>query len=70
MADPQFSTDIFVAYSQADEEWTHDWLLPRLQRANLRVATQEAFIPGRPKVMNWERNLRESRHLLLVISPD
>ena len=69
MADPQSNIDIFVAYSQADEEWTHSWLLRRLQQANLRVATQEAFIPGQPKVMNWERSLKESRHLLLVISP-
>ena len=38
--------DLFVSYAAPDADWTHDWLLPRLHAASLRVLTPDDFDLG------------------------
>ena len=45
--EPHYPHDVFISYSDADEEWVKDWLIPNLKAANLRVYTPEDFKIGR-----------------------
>ncbi len=62
--------DVFISYSAADKEWAEDWLRPRLKQAGLQVCTDDDFDLGVPRAVNIERAVVDSRHTLLVLSPD
>jgi len=34
---PQYTYDLFISYSHADQEWVRGELLPRLEEAGLKV---------------------------------
>jgi hypothetical protein len=66
-----FRYDAFVSYVDRDPDagWVWDVLLPRLERAGLRVAVSGASgDPGVPTVVNAERGIRQSKRTLLVLS--
>jgi hypothetical protein len=66
-----FRYDVFISYAPADAAWVFDWLLPRLEAAGV-VACVDArcFDPGAPVVAETERAIRESRHILAVMTPE
>jgi hypothetical protein len=60
--------DVFVAYSQVDEAWTEGYLLAALREAGLRCFSERDFVLGQPRLVQYERGVRESEHTLLVLS--
>jgi tetratricopeptide (TPR) repeat protein len=62
--------DVFISYSHADEEWVTGTLLPRLERAGLRVCIDfRDFVPGKSALLNMQDAALNSRHTLLVLTP-
>jgi hypothetical protein len=62
--------NVFVSYSHVDQAWVHGELLPRLERAKLKVAIDfRVFRPGAPIVEEMERAVRTSQKTVLVLTP-
>jgi len=67
----QHAYDVFISYSSRDREWVRGWLLPRLESAGLRVSIDyRDFELGLPILVNIERAVERSRHVLLVLTPN
>ncbi|MFQ5610631.1 MAG: TIR domain-containing protein [Anaerolineae bacterium] len=66
---PDFTYDLFVSYAEADRAWVEGYLLDALAGAGLRCHSEAAFALGVPRLLEFERAVRESRHILLVLSP-
>jgi hypothetical protein len=65
-----FRYDVFISYSHQDTDWVWQQLLPRLERAGLRVCIDRRdFEIGTPSLVNMERAVDNSRHTLLVLTP-
>lgn len=63
--------DLFVSYDQSDREWVRRELLPRLESAGLNVIVDyRDFEIGAPKAVNIEQAVDNSRHTLIVMTPD
>jgi hypothetical protein len=69
-APTQFTYDVFVSYSHADEQWVRDELWPKLEGAGLKISDYLEFELGVPKIVNIERAIEASRKVLLVLTPD
>jgi hypothetical protein len=69
MNEPSPGYDVFLSFAPADVVWIHDWLLPRLQHAGLRVFTPDDFDLGVAEAINLERAVSHSKHMLLVLTP-
>jgi TIR domain len=68
--DSQYTYDAFVSYSTQDEEWVRGELLQCLERNNLRVCIDfRDFRPGYSNIDEINRAIRESRKMLLVLTP-
>lgn len=66
-----FTYDLFISHSPADQPWVEATLLPRLEAAGLRVcAAWRDFEIGAPTLINTERAVDQSRHTLIVLTPD
>jgi hypothetical protein len=66
----EYRYDVFISYSHADKEWGQGELLPRLERAGLRVCIDyRDFEIGVPSLVNMERAVDNSRHTLIVLTP-
>ena len=69
MAD--FKYDVFISYSHKDETWVVHTLLPTLEKAGLNVCIDyRNFDAGRPSIVNMENAVDESRHTVLVLTPN
>ncbi len=67
----EYQYDVFISYSHADRAWVWEVLLPRLEGAGLRVCIDgRDFEIGVPSLVNMERAVDNSRHTLLVLTPD
>jgi len=66
------TADVFISYHPADKEWVRKQLLPLLeQQHGLRaIVDYRDFEIGRPKVVNIENAVANSRHTLIVLTPD
>lgn len=69
-APTQFTYDVFVSYSQADEQWVRDELWPKLEDAGLKISDNREFELGVPRIVNIERAIEASRKVLLILTPD
>jgi hypothetical protein len=66
--DPAY--DVFVSYSHADRDWVRDWLLPRLEQAQLHVCVDTRdFDVGVSSLANMQNAVERSRKTLLVLTP-
>jgi len=61
--------DLFVSYAGADRAWVEGYLLDALEQAGVRLYSEAAFALGAPRLLEFERAVRQSRRTLLVISP-
>lgn len=61
--------DLLVSYAEADRAWAEGYLLDALKQAGVRYHSEAAFALGVPRIQEFERAIKESRHTLLVISP-
>jgi hypothetical protein len=66
----EYQYDLFISYSPEDGDWVDTWLLPRLERAGLRVAIDyRDFTVGMPRVANIEQAIDRSRRTIVVLTP-
>lgn len=63
--------DVFISYSHSDKDWVHNWLLPRLERASLKICIDiRDFDIGVPSLVNMERAVENSRHTLIILTDE
>jgi hypothetical protein len=62
--------DAFISYSHLDREWVVEHLLPRLSGAGLKVYSDDQFPAGQDSVVNMTAAVEESRHTIVVLTPD
>jgi AAA-like domain/TIR domain len=68
---PNYVYDVFISYSPTDQDWVCDELLPRLEQADLKVIIDHRdFALGVARLVNVEEAVRNSRKILLVLSPN
>ncbi len=65
----EYVYDVFISYSQTDQPWVLNELLPMLEQVGIRYIEQFQFELGRPKLDEIERAIKESRRTLLVLTP-
>jgi hypothetical protein len=66
-----FDFDVFVSYSSTDEDWVVNTLLSFLEKAGLKVCIHFRDFPvGRPAIINMQDAAENSRHTILVMTPD
>jgi WD40 repeat protein len=64
----EWTYDLFVSYVEADKNWVEGYLLDALDNAEIRYTLESAFALGVPRILEFERAIRQSRATLLVIS--
>lgn len=64
----EWTYDLFVSYVEADKNWVEGYLLDALDSAEIRYTLESAFALGVPRIVEFERAIRQSRATLLVIS--
>jgi hypothetical protein len=63
--------DVFVSHSDADQAWVQEQLVPRLEEAGLKVLVgYRDFSIGTPRMVNVEQAVAQSRHTLIVLTPE
>lgn len=64
------SYEVFVSYAEADRAWVEGYLLEALEQAEVRCMYESSFALGVPRLLAFERAIKQSKRTLLVISPD
>lgn len=64
----EWTYDLFVSYVEADKNWVEGYLLDALKNAKIRYTLESAFALGVPRILEFERAIRQSQATLLVIS--
>ncbi len=63
------SYDLFISYANADRAWVEGYLLDTLTEAGVRCHSEAAFALGAPRLLEFERAIRQSQRTLLILSP-
>jgi hypothetical protein len=64
------SADFFISYTKADVEWAR-WIAWELQQANYVCIIQDRdFAPGQNFMHLMRHALRDTRHMIAILSPD
>ena len=61
--------DLFISYAKENQPWVEGYLLDTLSAAGVRVHTEEAFTLGAPRLLEFEKAVKQSARTLLVLSP-
>ncbi len=62
--------DIFISHDKDDREWVNEWLLPRLEQADLRVFIDyRDFTVGKSVIENIEWAVENSHRTIVVLTP-
>ncbi len=65
----EYQYDVFISYSHLDRAWVEDQLLPRLEKANLKVCIDyRDFKYGLASQINMEEAAKDSRHTIAVLT--
>jgi WD40 repeat protein len=64
-----YEYDLFISYAEADRAWVEGYLLDALTQADVRVHSEAAFALGAPRLLEFERAVKDSQRALLVLSP-
>jgi len=64
----KYEYDVFVSYSEEDEDWVQQELISRLRAAGVTYLEPDKFPPGRPRMDLLETAIKRSRKTLLVIT--
>lgn len=62
--------DVFISYSDKDEEWVFSWLLPHLEKRGIYAYTDRHFDVGVPTIVNIEEAVDRCPKALLILTPD
>jgi len=60
--------DVFVSYAEADRAWVEGYLLAALEQAEVQCMYESAFALGVPRLLEFERAIKQSKRTLLIIS--
>jgi hypothetical protein len=60
--------DVFISYAEADCAWVEGYLLETLRQADVQYINESAFGLGVPRLLEFERAIKQSKRTLLVIS--
>lgn len=67
----EYEFDVFISYSHKDEEWVEKTLVPRLEKAGLKVCIDfRHFELGKPALHNMRDAYKYSQRTLLVMTPN
>jgi WD40 repeat protein len=61
--------DLFISYAQADTAWVEGFLLDALEQAGVKYHSEDAFALGVPRLVEFERAIKQSTRTLLILSP-
>src|SRR5262245_48137263 len=61
--------DLFVYYAEADRAWVDGFLLDALDQAGVKYHSDDAFALGVPRLIEFERAIKQSARTLLILSP-
>ena len=61
--------DLFISHDEANRAWVEGYLLDALERAGVRHHREAAFALGVPRIVEFENAVKDSRRILLVLSP-
>src|SRR5215212_9397348 len=61
--------DLFISYAQADRAWVEGFLLDALEQADVNYHSEDTFALGVPRLVEFERAIKQSRRTLLILSP-
>ena len=61
--------DVFISYAEADRAWVDGFLIDGLEAAGVRCQRETAFALGVPRLAEFEKSVRSSARILLVLSP-
>jgi WD40 repeat protein len=64
-----FLYDVFISYAEADRAWVEGFLIDSLESAGVRCHREAAFTLGVPRLAEFEKAVRSSARILLVLSP-
>jgi hypothetical protein len=71
MSGERYEFDVFISYSHKDAKWVTDVLLPRLEKAGLKVCIDNRdFVAGEAAIVNMQDSIKNSRRILLVLTPN
>lgn len=69
-----FQYDAYISYAEehdADADWVWETLVPRLEDVGLNVAiSDDVREPGVARVVNIERGIKQSRRIVVILSPN
>src|SRR5690349_18316988 len=61
--------DLFISYAQADSAWVEGFLIDALEQAGVKYHSEDAFALGVPRLVEFERAIKQSARTLLILSP-
>jgi hypothetical protein len=65
----QSTYDVFISYSDVDCDWVEGYLLDALTQAGVHYHQEAAFTLGVPRLLEFERAVKQSQRTLLVLTP-
>lgn len=69
VSSPKLRHDVFISYSLDDATWVKTWLIPRLHKADLKVADYTDVMPGQQWSEALPQLLETSSTVLLILTP-
>ena len=64
-----FTYDLFISYADADRDWVEGYLFDCLKQSGINYHSEAAFTLGAPRIAEFERAVKQSRRVLLILSP-
>ncbi|HEU5100987.1 MAG TPA: TIR domain-containing protein [Roseiflexaceae bacterium] len=61
--------DLFISYAEADRAWVNNFLADALEEAGVKIHSEDAFALGVPRLVEFERAIKQSTRTLLILSP-
>ena len=61
--------DLFISYAEADCVSVDGFLIDALDQAGVNYYSEDAFALGVPRLVEFERAIKQSRRTLLILSP-
>jgi WD40 repeat protein len=61
--------DLFISYAEADRAWVDGFLIDALEQAGVSYHSEDAFALGVPRLVEFERAIKQSTRTLLILSP-
>ncbi|MEO7909419.1 MAG: TIR domain-containing protein, partial [Roseiflexaceae bacterium] len=68
-ADNAATHDLFISYVKADSAWVDGFLIDALEQAGVTYHSEDAFSLGVPRLVEFERAIKQSTRTLLILSP-